>query len=243
MNAAIDYRHAIRVGILLVLVANATIIGHAAVTDSSADTSTDPPPPIEGEYDGRVVLTAHADAAQSKIVVYGSDGQVQYLNTTYDRYFDVDPYPPEKNSVTYTAAEHVYGTPCGIEASCSRNVIEKLNLTTGETEVLLERFRPRILSGRWHDADRLGPNRWVIGDIVNDRVFAVNTTTGTTEWAWSAQSHFDLSTGDDYPRDWTHINDVEVLADGRVMVSVRNQDSVVFLQPETGVQEDWTLGA
>jgi hypothetical protein len=48
--------------------------------------------------------------------------------------------------------------------------------------------------------------------------------------------------------DWTHINDVEVLPDGRVMVSVRNMDQVVFLAPDTGqdgtwgAQETWSLG-
>ncbi|MFC7194381.1 arylsulfotransferase family protein [Halosimplex aquaticum] len=51
------------------------------------------------------------------------------------------------------------------------------------------------------------------------------------------------SGGGEWPNDWTHLNDVEMLPDGRVMASPRNQDQVVFIDPETGLQENWTLGA
>lgn len=46
-----------------------------------------------------------------------------------------------------------------------------------------------------------------------------------------------------YPGDWTYLNDVEALPDGRLMVSLRNHDQVVFLDPDSGLQENWTLGA
>ncbi|MFB6303058.1 MAG: arylsulfotransferase (asst), partial [Haloferacaceae archaeon] len=44
-----------------------------------------------------------------------------------------------------------------------------------------------------------------------------------------------------YPEDWTHINDVTWL-NGTVMVSVRNQDQVVFVRPDGTVNRSRTLG-
>lgn len=48
-------------------------------------------------------------------------------------------------------------------------------------------------------------------------------------WEWDAQRDFLTSSGGAYPKDWTPVNDVGVLKDGRIMVSLRNQDRVVFL--------------
>lgn len=81
-----------------------------------------------------------------------------------------------------------------------------------------------------------------------ERVFIVNTSTEIITWAWDPQSHYNISTGGSkvggpaWPNDWTHLNDVELLPDGRIMVSMRNHDQVVFLNRSTGVQEPWTLG-
>jgi hypothetical protein len=241
MDVDVNRRLVVRVAFLVVLLAAVGVVGAAALSGDS-DSATGAPPAIEGEYDGRVAVTSHGATEKSKIVVYDTDGEVAYLNATYDRYFDVDPVEGEPNAVTYTAAEHVYGKPCGVNDQCSRNVIEKLNLTTGETEVLFQRYRPSVFEARWHDADRVSDDQWVIADIAFDRVMIVNTTTGETEWGWNAQEHFEFSTGKAYPEDWTHINDVEVVRDGQIMVSVRNQDRVVFLERGHGVVEALTLG-
>ncbi|MFC7195040.1 hypothetical protein ACFQL4_10875 [Halosimplex aquaticum] len=74
-------------------------------------------------------------------------------------------------------------------------------------------------------------------------MFVLNTTTKEIEWEWEAQTDFPLSGGGPYPNDWTHVNDIEVLPDGRFMVSLRNQDQVVFLKQGTGLLENQTLGA
>lgn len=226
----------------VVLLVAVGVVAQAAVSGETTG-ATAPPPNITGEYDGRVAVTAHGDTEKSKLAVYGPDGSPTYVDAEYDRYFDVDPHRNESNTLTYTAAKHVYGSPCGTSTQCSRNVIEKVNLTTGETEIIFERYRPKIFNGRWHDADRVDQDRWVIADIENDRVMVVNTTTGNTAWSWNAQQRYNLTTGREYPTDWTHINDVEVVRDGLIMVSVRNQDSVLFLDSETGVVDDLTLGA
>ena len=48
--------------------------------------------------------------------------------------------------------------------------------------------------------------------------------------------------GGTYGGDWTHLNDVEELPDGRYVASLRNQDQVVFIDPQQGLLEEWTLG-
>ena len=68
---------------------------------------------------------------------------------------------------------------------------------------------------RWHDVDRVGPNRLAVADIGRDSVFVVDTRTGERTYEWSAQSAYDLDSGGPFPRDWTHLNDVEHLPDGR----------------------------
>lgn len=83
----------------------------------------------------------------------------------------------------------------------------------------------------------------MVADIAFDRVIIVNSSTGETEWAWNAQEHFNMSSGGKYPDGWTHINDVESVRNGYIMVSVRNQDRIVFVEPGEGVNESMTLGA
>lgn len=231
----------VRIFFALVLAGSAAFLGLSATAGAAGDSSVDQRT-IAGDYSGTTVITAHGDTEKSKLLVYGPDGGVQYVNSTYDRYFDVDPEPGTKNTVTYTAAMHVYGAPCQAGEKCSYSVIEQLNLTTGETNVLYKQYRPNIHNSRWHDADRIDEDRWVVADIAFDRVFIVNTTTGIVDWSWNAQNHFDMKTGNPYPEDWTHINDVEVTEGGQIMISVRNQDRIVFLDQKTGVVEDRTLG-
>ncbi len=83
----------------------------------------------------------------------------------------------------------------------------------------------------------------LIADIgFPDRVYTVDTTTGEVRWEWQVSSAFPPDSGGRYPGDWTHLNDVELLPDGRVMVNLRNHDQVVFVEPGEGIQPNWTLG-
>ncbi|MFC7080108.1 arylsulfotransferase family protein [Halorussus caseinilyticus] len=72
-------------------------------------------------------------------------------------------------------------------------------------------------------------------------MFVVNTSSGIREWTWAAESELPITGGGDYRKDWVHLNDVEYLHDGRIMVDLRNQDKVAFLN-RTGIVENWTLG-
>ncbi|WP_224334459.1 aryl-sulfate sulfotransferase [Haloprofundus halobius] len=194
--------------------------------------------------DSSAVLADEGDTPRTKseLVAFNPDGSTLFYNDTYNRYWDVDPSPEGEHTVLYTASMHLSGEECSATTVCTRNVVERANLSTGETERLYSRITPHKHSTRWHDVDRVNETQYAVADIHRDRVFVFDAETGLTTWEWEAQQEFPLDSGGEYPRDWTHVNDVEVLDDGRLMVSLRNQDRVVFLDRETGLQENWTLG-
>lgn len=201
--------------------------------------------------------------ARAELMAFNPDGSVLYYNDSHTRYWDVDPVPETRTTVEYMFADHLEPSNCPdtsnvaqrrvdkdvwkeYEAArstnaCTRNGYERVNLTTGEVTRVWSEPTPGKEATRYHDADRLNETHLAVADIYLDRAFVVNTTSGQTEWTWNASSAFPEETGGPYPEDWTHINDIEVLDDGRLMVSVRNQDRVVFLN-RNGLIDAWTLG-
>ncbi|WP_440010515.1 aryl-sulfate sulfotransferase [Halomicrococcus sp. SG-WS-1] len=181
--------------------------------------------------------------SRAELVAFNPNGTVLYYNDSHTRYWDADHVNGTRATVEYFYADHISKSECGQEV-CTRNGIERVNLSTGEVTPIFSRITPGKHSTRWHDGDRLNDTQYVVADIAQDRAFVVNTTTGVVEWSWEAQQAFDPRTsGGPYPEDWTHINDVEVVQDGRIMVSVRNHDQVVFLDRQTGLVKNWTLGS
>lgn len=187
------------------------------------------------------VVTTQRNGGKSgytgNIVAFNPNGTVRYYNETYGSYWDVDPVPGTKASVIYVASKDLRKKRCD-GSSCARNVVERLNLTTGHTERVYSHGPD---SGRWHDVDRLSDNRLVVADISDDAVFLVNSSTGIKTWTWRAETAFPPPSGDEHRQGWTHLNDVEVLADGRIMASPRNLDQVVFLN-RSGLRPSLTLG-
>ncbi|WP_049917173.1 aryl-sulfate sulfotransferase [Halogeometricum pallidum] len=190
----------------------------------------------------RVVATIDG-VGPGQIVAYDADGRVVYRNDSLTLYHDVDPTPGAERTVTYVASDAADEDACSGDA-CLRNVIERVNLTTGEVTRVYERVHRRNGSTQIHDVDRVNESTFLVADIsYPDRVYMVNVTTDEVVWQWRASEAFAPESGGSYPSDWTHVNDVEMLPDGRVMVNLRNQDQVVFVEPGEGVQSNWTLGA
>lgn len=183
------------------------------------------------------------------IFLIGPSGELLYKNGTYHAYFDVDPVPATRATVSYVAFEFVPADECNTTHHCYVRHVERLNVTTGEVKTIYSEVNAEPAAGtgnnegRWHDVDRDGPQTLLVADIKTDSVRLLNTTTGLTEWEWRAAPDLAASSGGSFEDDWTHINDVERLPDGRVMASLRNQDMIVFVDPETGLQASWTLGA
>jgi len=177
----------------------------------------------------------------AELVAFDRDGEVVFHDDSYRVYFDVDPVPGRKATVEYVAARHLKGEDCEVTPRCTYNVFRRVNLSTGADREVYGEVTPRIYSARWHDVDRVNDTHVAIADIEDDSVRVVNTTSDETTWRWHASEAYDRDQGGQ-EGDWTHVNDVEVLADGRIMASVRNMDQVVFLDPGAGVQDNWTLG-
>jgi len=180
--------------------------------------------------------------SEAELMAFYPNGSVLYYNDSHTRYWGIDPSVPGRYTVMYTAADHLSKAACHAETVCTRDVVETVNLSTGTVHRLYSMITPRKESTRWHDAEYIDTNHVAIADIYRDRAFVVNTSSDLVTWAWDAQTNFNISSGGPFPTDWTHINDVDVLPDGRIMVSVRNQDVVVFLNRTTGLERNWTLG-
>ncbi|WP_123539349.1 aryl-sulfate sulfotransferase [Halosimplex salinum] len=224
------------------------------------DTGDGRPDGAASETDGRVLVDPaehdpenltvvgtqgfYASDERAELVAFDRSGDVAYYDDSYRVYFDVDPVEGTDYTVEYLASKHLDGEACANVSTerCTYNVFNRVNLTTGEEREVYGEVTPRIYSARWHDIDRINDTHVAVADILRDSVRVVNTTTDETVWEWNATSHFPSEVGG-ADGDWTHINDVEVLDDGRFMVSVRNMDRVVFVDPGEGVDADWTLGA
>ncbi|WP_436902193.1 aryl-sulfate sulfotransferase [Halovenus halobia] len=234
-------RNRIRIGLLIVILFASGVIAVGATGDglSTASAADAPEAP---QADNITVITESGRAGT--LIAYNPDGSILYYADERTKYFDVDQVEGTTATVEYVATDtlHTSGPYCD-SPPCARNVIERTNLTTGETEVIVERYNHQETAGEWHDHVRVNETRVLIADILYDRVYMLNTETGIIEWEWDAQADFDpADSGGSFMRDWTHLNDVSLLDDGRIMASLRNHDRVVFIDPKTGVQEDWTLG-
>jgi hypothetical protein len=233
-------RRAVRLVSAVILLASAAVVVQGALsapTTASPETVPDAPPTEN-------VTVVTESARFGTIVAWHPNGSLLYYNDTRTKYFDVDPVAGESLTVEYAATDtiHTRGPTCS-SPPCTRNVVERVNLSTGETREVYARYDPEEAAAEWHDHERIDESRILVADIVHDQVFVVNTTTGIVTWRWDTQSDFPVEGGGPYPGDWAHINDVELLDDGRVMVSMRNQDQVVFLDRQTGLLANWTLGS
>jgi len=215
-------------------------LAHGALTAPTTASAADVP-----DAEPRENVTVVTESARfGTVIAWHPNGTLLHYDDAHTKYFDVDPVPNESLTVEYAATDtiHTEGPTCS-SPPCTRNVVERTNLSTGETTEVYARYDYDEHAGEWHDHERVNETHILVADIVADQVFMVNTETEIVVWLWDAQSDYPVEGGGPYPTDWAHINDVERLADGRVMVSLRNQDQVVFLDPATGLQANRTLGS
>ena len=172
----------------------------------------------------------------ARLVAFHPDGSIAWVHRSAEAFdvfwsYDVDPLPNGNLFVT--------ATPPG------ETLVYELDPETGEavwTETLPEHDT--------HDADLL-PNGNVVvanmrnyddeADVNRDRVFVYNRTTDEVVWQWEFENYFDRAGGGNYTEDWTHVNDVDVVGEDRLLLSPRNFDQVLLLNRTTG-EVVWQLG-
>ncbi|MFC7195762.1 aryl-sulfate sulfotransferase [Halosimplex aquaticum] len=223
-----------RLGVLRRIAAVAVVVTVALLAYSFVGTAIgDDGRQATGERD-RPLVAAIDGTGPGQIVAFGASGEVVHRNRSLWLYHDVDPSPRGSQTVTYVASGPAASRHCARD-TCIENVVRRVNLTTGEGTVLHTWKGSLNGSAQFHDVDRIDESTLLVADIsFPDRVFAVNTTTDEVVWEWRVSEAYEPSSGGNYPGDWTHVNDVEYLPDGRVMVSLRNQDQVVFIEPGEG---------
>jgi hypothetical protein len=106
-----------------------------------------------------------------------------------------------------------------------------------QQRVWTERFnRPDI-----HDIDLINGDELLVagisydtGPTSNDSVFIYNRTTDEVTWKWRFANHYPANAGPGVDaKDWTHVNDVDKIGDGKFLVSVRNLDQVIVINRST----------
>ncbi|MFQ3320114.1 MAG: hypothetical protein ACI80F_002190, partial [Natronomonas sp.] len=138
-------------------------------------------------------------------------------------------------------------TPEGSDHCIKNNVVE-IDRDTKEV-VWSYSWYDRFMSyHEVHDADRLENGQTVIIDMGQHRTFMVNES-GAVTWEWSAIENLDKGsefwknhvngtsreshTYEGPNQDWTHMNDVDELENGNLLMSIRNFDVLIEVDPET----------
>jgi hypothetical protein len=167
------------------------------------------------------------------LVAFSSqDGDVVYYESEYGMYFDINPIPNKENTVRYVASETIVGEDCSSVKTerCTRSVYEEVNMSTGEKSRIYSDITPHVSFTRWHDVHQINETHIAVASIYQDGVYIVNTESSTNKkrWVWNASEEF--SKPSDQNLDWTHLNDVDVRSNGDMILSLRNQDQVAYIE-------------
>ncbi|WP_435145773.1 aryl-sulfate sulfotransferase [Halobaculum sp. P14] len=244
-------RMRVRKAALAVVLCSALVVSTSAV---AADTPVDPAGTALSAEELTVVTSQGNswDGGQNEglpggIFLLNEEGDVVYQNDSHESYWDVDPIEGSSRTVMYTASDIVSSDECAEDTVCVRQYVEVLNVSTGETTVIHSRVveTPNGAGNRGmiHDVDFVNDTHLLVADIAEDRVYMLNHRTGERTWSWSFDEAYSDERDGGPRQDWTHVNDVELLPDGRIMLSPRNFNRVLFLQPGGTVNQTWTLGA
>ncbi|MDX1748335.1 MAG: aryl-sulfate sulfotransferase, partial [Halobacteriales archaeon] len=94
-----------------------------------------------------------------------------------------------------------------------------------------------------HDVDLINGDQLLVANMRNwnekanrndDRIFIYDRGSDEIVWQWYVREAFPADGGGTLRVDWSHVNDVDKIAEGRYLVSVRNFDQVVVVDRERG---------
>ncbi|WP_137286054.1 aryl-sulfate sulfotransferase [Halorussus salinisoli] len=230
----------VRVVVLLVIV---SLLAPSAVSALTHEPTNLQKGTIEEPAGGTTVISVQGYKFQGKangkkparLVGVGPRGDVQWvhqgseLDVTW--FYDVDPLDNGNLLVT--------GTRKG------GTTIYSYNPETDEI-VWRERFDD---AHDTHDADLINGDQLLVANMRNynttsevneDRIFIYNRTTEEIVWEWQFEKHTNWTKdqGGTYAakppkNDWTHVNDVDKIADGEYLISPRNMDQVMVVNRST----------
>jgi outer membrane protein assembly factor BamB len=213
--------------------------------------------PVDGNADNRTLVTVQAYGW------FGNhNGDVFILNDEGERVWEYQPDDAavfdgemlDDGNVMVSFGQKVPDAGCPEEwrqtakDHCVLNRVQEVDPDTNEVVWEYTWYDRFISYHEVHDADRLPNGETVIIDMARHRTFTVDRS-GNVTWQWNGTEHLDegsdfwtdhvagTSREDDAyqgPRqDWTHMNDVDRLENGNFLLSIRNFDVVIEVDPET----------
>ena len=240
-----------RVAVLaFVIVLSVSLLG---VQWALADTTTGARMAGEGPYPGNTLISVQTyKSNDGRLIEVTPDGETvwEFDPVPDSRVFDgeklangnvlvavADKLPPKRCPERYLKYEQDH---------CIRNRVLELDGETlkGSQEVVWNYswYDEKMFGHEVHDADRLPNGNTAIADMGNNRAFVVNQQ-GAIVWTWNATEQLGPNSsfrrkygGPSNPgreRDWTHMNDIDLLENGNFLLSIRNFDTVAEVDPET----------
>lgn len=249
--------------LVLVLCCSLAFLGiQALVQESSGSART-----TEGEtYPGNTLISVQGYGEQNpgesgRLIEVTSDGKkVWEFAPLNSRVFEADVL--ENGNVLVAVGTRVPAAECPdrhlqqADDHCIRNRAIELAGNSlggqGRPQVVWEYdwLDEKMFAHEVHDVTRLDNGQTAIMDMGNDRAIIVNQQKEVT-WEWRAAEHLAPGTpfykqygGPKPPEDstdWTHANDIDQLENGNVQMSIRNFDTVIEVDRETGEVVD-TIG-
>jgi len=242
---------------LLVLTALLALqAGHAAVVaDDGPSVSYTPTATADG--DAALPNDIPRGSTLLSVQSYGGfvdNGRAVIVSPQGERVWEYDPpnarvFDAEllgNGNVLVAVGERVPAEDCPDEYSggddCIRNRVVEVTYEDASVAWEYEWYDAFVDWHEVHDVDRLANGETAIVDMGNDRAFTVDQD-GEITWEWDAVEHLGEGSAfrEEYggperqgpESDWTHMNDIDYVADGYFQLSIRNFDVTIWVDPET----------
>ncbi|WP_135805813.1 hypothetical protein [Halorussus marinus] len=182
-----------------------------------------------------IALQGYQD--DGRAIEVAPDGEIVWEYDGTDDVFDLEELGPGR--VQISTADEIPDARCPERyrndghANCVRNSLKIVEQSTNETRWEYAWYDVELHEHELHDADHYttedGEDRWVMVDMGNDRVFAVDRDKEIV-WEWNATDDYEMPDGMGPEADWTHVNDVDRIEPGVFQISLRNFDTVAELR-------------
>ncbi|WP_327053212.1 PGF-CTERM sorting domain-containing protein [Halomicrococcus gelatinilyticus] len=164
----------------------------------------------------------------AKLVGLGPRGQVKWVHHSAEHgvswQYDVDPM--DNGNVFVTATSDGKTKVYEFDPRTQKHVWEETLHIEDTHDVDLINDGTQLLVANMKNYDEKTETN-------NDSIFVYDLQKDEIVWRWFFRDHYDESVGGNYTRDWTHVNDVDKIGDGRYLASPRNFDQAIVVDRET----------
>jgi hypothetical protein len=214
-----------------------TVQRSPSVTPEATPTNATPGTPMAADTSVLVGSQGGGPEWKKHGRIYRIDGQrVVWNHSQADSNFDVTRLADGR--VVTGFLERGADSGCNpYDAPCVKTGYRVVDPDTAGGPEIVEEYSFPVRTGtnsEVHDVEPLGDGRFLLADMEYERLLIVED--GTVTWEWRAGSFYEAPP-DPTERDWLHINDVDVLDDGRYLVSVRNANQLLVVERGAGVVE------